>query len=264
MKAPKLLSISADSKTVKGEKRGYLTAIHYGAPADVAGVGNQCPHATDGCRMACLFTKGRAEVFKAIIPSRIARTQFLVTQPAAAMLQLDRELSAFKLRAKKYGFTPVARLNGTTDKRWELTGVMARHADLRFYDYTKFPPAGRQFLPRNYTLTYSFTGEAESLERSNAWRRRGVNTAVVFRVKRGRPLPKRFLGRPVIDGDLSDLRFLDKKGVFVGLRLKGRDKTETPFVVEVDDRGRAIDYRWQDVAPMPAVALTFNAKGVRL
>ena len=34
----KLLSVSADAKTVKGEKKGYLTGILYLAPADTSGV----------------------------------------------------------------------------------------------------------------------------------------------------------------------------------------------------------------------------------
>src|SRR5437899_7266020 len=44
----KLLSISNDAKTVKGERKGYLTGILYLAPADTAGVGNLCPHSTPG------------------------------------------------------------------------------------------------------------------------------------------------------------------------------------------------------------------------
>ena len=34
-------------------------------------------------------------------------------------------------------------------------------------------------------------------------------------------LPETWNGRPVIDGDLSDLRFLDSRGVIVGLKAKG-------------------------------------------
>jgi len=40
------------------------------------------------------------------------------------------------------------------------------------------------------------------------------------------------MGRPVYDGDESDLRFLDPKDVIVGLRAKGKAKKDTSgFVV---------------------------------
>jgi hypothetical protein len=43
---------------------------------------------------------------------------------------------------------------------------------------------------------------------------------VVFDTKRGQPLPSTYKGYTVIDGDKDDLRFLDPKGVIVGLRYK--------------------------------------------
>jgi len=57
----------------------------------------------------------------------------------------------------------------------------------------------------------------------------GVNMAVVFRDK----LPDTFRGLRVIDGDKDDLRFLDPKGVVVGLIAKGRAKKDTSgFVID--------------------------------
>ena len=50
---------------------------------------------------------------------------------------------------------------------------------------------------------------------------RGMNYAVVFKNKK---LPAGYDGYPVINGDESDLRFLDKKGVVVGLYAKGHAK----------------------------------------
>jgi hypothetical protein len=55
----------------------------------------------------------------------------------------------------------------------------------------------------------------------------GGNVAVVFD-----ELPKTYLGYEVINGDDTDLRFLDKKGVVVGLKAKGKGKYDkTGFVV---------------------------------
>ena len=68
----------------------------------------------------------------------------------------------------------------------------------------------------------------------------GGNVAVVFRGK----LPESYLGFPVVNGDDTDLRFLDPKGVIVGLVEKyayqfdkgtGKNKLVTDnsgFVVE--------------------------------
>ena len=45
-------------------------------------------------------------------------------------------------------------------------------------------------------------------------------------------LPTHWNGFPVINGDENDLRFLDPKGVVVGLKAKGKAKTDTTgFVV---------------------------------
>jgi hypothetical protein len=54
------------------------------------------------------------------------------------------------------------------------------------------------------------------------------NSAVVFAGE----LPARYKGIKVINGDESDLRFLDPKGVIVGLHAKGAAKKDfTGFVV---------------------------------
>ena len=59
----------------------------------------------------------------------------------------------------------------------------------------------------------------------------GGNVAVVFRKK---PLPSIWHGFPVLDGDQTDLRFLDPAGSVIGLTAKGSAKKETSgFVVDV-------------------------------
>ena len=58
---------------------------------------------------------------------------------------------------------------------------------------------------------------------------RDMNYAVVFKNKQ---LPNGYEGYPVIDGDESDLRFLDRKGVVVGLKAKGQArKSDSGFAV---------------------------------
>ena len=53
-----LLTVSADSKTVKGEKLGFLTGILYLSPYNISGA-NLCPNAINaGCDKACLYSAG--------------------------------------------------------------------------------------------------------------------------------------------------------------------------------------------------------------
>ena len=59
---------------------------------------------------------------------------------------------------------------------------------------------------------------------ASAWLNNGGNIAVIFDTKKGEELPAFFWGRPVVDGDKSDLRFLDADNVVVGLRSKGKAK----------------------------------------
>jgi hypothetical protein len=59
---------------------------------------------------------------------------------------------------------------------------------------------------------------------ASAWLNNGGNIAVIFDTKKGEGLPTSFWGRPVVDGDKSDLRFLDAANVVVGLRSKGKAK----------------------------------------
>src|SRR5215813_10521695 len=87
---------------------------------------------------------------------------------------------------------------------------------------TRSDEAARPWLRQmaNYTLTFSRTeaNEAECFEALA----HGVNVAVIFDTKRGRALPSTYYGMPVVDGDLTDLRYLDPRGVVIGLRAKGK------------------------------------------
>ena len=62
-----------------------------------------------------------------------------------------------------------------------------------------------------------------------------MNLAVVFD-----EIPSMWQGMPVISGDEDDLRFLDPRGVWVGLRGKGEAKkgTHNGFVVLTRNKGK--------------------------
>jgi hypothetical protein len=55
------------------------------------------------------------------------------------------------------------------------------------------------------------------------------NYVVPVDLPRGAPLPKRYMGRPVIDGDVHDLRCADRQGQYAVLvRVKERTDGERP------------------------------------
>ena len=152
------------------------------------------------------------------------------------MLQLVKEITnAIKLAIKK-SQTPCFRLNLTSDLAWEsqkFNGVklMEIFPDVQFYDYTKSFKRMEKYLngkfPKNYHLTFSRS--ESNAEETKKVLRLGGNVACVFRNE----LPKTWQGYEVINGDETDLRFLDKQNIFGGLVEKGlAKKDETGFVLE--------------------------------
>lgn len=243
----KLLSI-ANAKTVKGESKGYLTGILYLAPHTVSGR-NVCPMAEiAGCWKDCLNVQGRARMapgnatFTApngqVLPdnrihhARIRKTNWFHDDRESFLNQLEWDINAIIRKADRENLIPTIRLNGTSDIRWENVRfengdtIFERFANIQFYDYSKL--ANRRNLPRNYHLTWSYS---EASSKYNAMRPEGLNWAVVFQTK---DFPATFAGRKVINGDETDLRFLDDNNVVVGLKAKGSAKHDTSgFVIKL-------------------------------
>lgn len=216
-------------KILKGTAFGYLTAILHLAPGRLSGF-NVCPGASLACLDACLNTAGRGGIIKkgettnTIQKARLRKTLAFFNETETFMAQLAKEIGNIVKLANKHGLTPAIRLNGTSDIRWEnekvggFANLMEMFPNVIFYDYTKL--ANRRNLPPNYRLTFSLS-ESNDVSAEQALTA-GMNVAVVFR-----NLPPTFMGRPVIDGDVSDLRFLDPMGVIVGLKAKGKAKKDT-------------------------------------
>jgi hypothetical protein len=229
-----LLSISSDSKTVKGEKYGYLTGVLYLAPSDVSGR-NTCPMASAGCRSACLYTAGRGR-FSNVQQSRIDKTLRYFADVDAFTAELRKDIEKLERKAKKLGLIPAVRLNGTSDLFGRMhVELITAFPHITFYDYTK---VSKRFniaeKVSNYSLTFS-RSESNELEALGVLER-GHNIAVVFAVDACGRLPILYHGFPVIDGDESDLRFLDARGVVVGLKAKGDAKRDrSGFVVQTTD-----------------------------
>ena len=145
-------------------------------------------------------------------------------------MKLTVEIIKTKTKAEKQGLIPVFRLNGTSDLAWEKyevangKNIFQMFPEVQFYDYTKINNRKVSHIP-NYHLTFS-KADGNDMDTRIAMSN-GMNVAVVFK-----NVPETYLGRPVINGDETDLRFLDPKGVIVGLKAKGKAKKDTTgFVV---------------------------------
>jgi hypothetical protein len=229
---------AANAKTAKGLKLADVdTLILHLAPAKTSGVLNVCPNATAGCMAACLNTAGRGGIFKrgertnAIQQARKRRTREYAADPVAFLERLDAEIRQGLKRTAKSGRELVVRINGTSDLPDVARTLAWRFPQITFYDYTKVPRPWERTLP-NYVLTFS-RSETNDTDCFDALAH-GVNVAVVFDTKRGEALPTSYYGVPVVDGDITDLRYLDPRGVVIGLRAKGRARRDHKgFVVKV-------------------------------
>jgi len=231
-KPKKLLGIGTDAKTIKGEKVGVMTGILYLSPADKSGV-NLCPLAMLAkCKEACLDTAGRGAM-DCVSMARLRKTLFFLQFQGEFLAMLHAEIDAAKRKAAKRGLVLRIRLNGTSDIRWELHGVVQAHPDVQFYDYTKI--ANRAVLS-NYDLTFSYSGIAAYQPQVMRAIKAGMRIAVVFRtramVEAMLANGERFLNLELVDGDDSDNRPDDAHGVVVALYAKGKAKHDnTGFVV---------------------------------
>jgi hypothetical protein len=236
----KLLS-TANPKIQKGTKLGYLSFILHLAPADLSGH-NTCPKATAGCKSACLNTAGRGGMFRkgettnAIQKARIRKTRYFYEDRAGFMLDLAYDIQKGIKMAEKLGLKPVFRLNGTSDLSWEkyevpvfcTRNIFELYPNVQFYDYTKVLGRKVSDIP-NYFLIFS-QADGNEADVSRAMEK-GMNVAAVFD-----EVPDSYMGKPVINADETDLRFLDPKGVIAGLKAKGRAKKDySGFVIRLKE-----------------------------
>ena len=211
-----LTEAKANTKTAKTADQVESAILHL-MPASASGY-NVCPFASDGCIDACLNISGRS-AFEGAQEARRRRTLMFFEDRAQFWDRLTSDVDTLRRRAHHSGLPVAVRLNGTSDIAWErLTmpdgrTIIDRYPTAQFYDYTKRP--GRT-PPPNYHLTFSLS-EINRVDAA-AELAGGRNVAVVFKGA----LPDRCMGAPVIDGDASDLRYLDPSPDVVGLRAKGR------------------------------------------
>lgn len=221
-----LIGVGNNAKTVKGDGSEYLTGILYLIPEV-----KLCPFSIiAGCHEPCLVSAGRG-AFNSVHAARERKTKLLLSDPDEFKRLLRQDLTKFAAYCQRKGIQPVIRLNGTSDKSW--LDIIREFPEIQFYDYTKVYNRVAKDLPKNYHLTLSYSGANQDYASKVVQYARDydANMAVVFRDKNN--IPKKFLGRKVINGDADDLRFLDPKGVVVALYAKGKAKKDaTGFVID--------------------------------
>lgn len=218
-------NINSSAKMVKNQKvSNNYTYVIYLAPATTSGY-NTCKYSTPECRMGCLNNSGRVKVEdfsgkNTIRNARIKKAKLFFEHQEFFMNWVVAEIKSYQAKAKRDGYDFSVRLNGTSDIDWteiRLNGqtIFEIFPDVQFYDYTKNFRMYNKQLPKNYHLTFSYSGrnEKKSLELLS----KGFNVAVVFNSPE---FPKKWNGYKVINGDLTDYRPLDGNGVVVGLKYK--------------------------------------------
>jgi hypothetical protein len=231
-KKPLLTEGIASPKLAKDQR--YLTYILYLASASYDK--RLCPNAGD-CISYCLITKaGRGAIGgsdNAIQRARKRKSDLFFADPIAFRSQLVAEIVKAQLKANRMGLPLAIRLNGGSDLDW--TDIYSQFPAVQFWEYTKRPDLAIQLAEyKNVHVTYSFNERTTNRILGTILDMK-INTAMVFAVRKGKPLPTTKGNIPVVDGDLSDLRFLDGSGVIVGLRLKSLRKpvlTGSAFISE--------------------------------
>jgi len=187
---------------------------------------NVCRASSPGCRAACLATAGKGGL-DSVQRGRLWKVALLAAEPALFVRALAGEIRSAVARrpvdrlGRPTGPLVPVRLNAFSDLAFErfLAPALFSIAGARFYDYSKRTD---RVPPANYHLTSSATERTADSGLASLADMYGSNVAVVFDTRRGHALPTTYAGCRVVDGDLSDSRWNDDRGVIVGLRAKGK------------------------------------------
>lgn len=227
-------------KHEKAYKFNELVYTIYLSPANKSGY-EVCPMRTAECTLMCLDESGRnrMDVKRNMInDSRIKKTKLFFEEREFFVRWVIHEITQGIKKAKRLGYDFSVRLNNTSDLNPEMfyindngtkKNLLQIFPDVTFYDYTKVRNRFKllEKYP-NYDLTFSYSGE--NMEDCVDVLSNGNRVAMVFKT-----VPETYMGYPVIDGDLYDMRYRDDKNVIVGLKFKkvrNKLKDDFKFVIQ--------------------------------
>jgi hypothetical protein len=187
---------------------------------------NVCPHSTPGCRGACLVHSGRLGMAPSIRAMLARNALYSGYNDAFWELVVD-EVGRHKRRVERKGARLVVRLDGTSQINIleKAPHIVESFPEVIFQDYLKGPYKTGWVAPNRYQV-------ASATEKDTAVTIKGRGN-VVFPVdiKRGDPLPHKFMGRSVVNGDKHDLRFMDdQSNMAVLVRAKGYPENPHGFI----------------------------------
>lgn len=237
----RLLSVNGNAKLRKrtGETETAVIAGLTLAPADRSGF-EVCPHATDGCRAACVLWYAGRTVTPVVRNAMARRTRRFFRDREGFLSDLFADLDRLARRANRDRVPVYVRLNVASDIDWvgvTRGRVLDYFPSLRFYDYSKDSRRVLRYRERSplaYPLTFSLsearTSDADALRvlRSGA-NVVGVASDIEYVPSHGRigPIPDTFTiaGETfaTFDADAHDIRRpeTDGSGRVGVLRLKG-------------------------------------------
>jgi hypothetical protein len=167
--------------------------------------------------------------------SRVNKTIWYHENRESFMEIIVKDIERLIRKAIRENMIAAVRLNGTSDIAWEkirvvrdgveYRNVMLAFPDTQFYDYSKIRGRKAAIALSNYHLTFSLAEDNDH----DAFLAidEGYNVAVVFDLKKNEDKPATWKGYPVINGDETDVRFMDPDGGhIVGLYAKGDAKKD--------------------------------------
>ena len=185
------------------------------------------------CKDPCLRYSGRG-TFDKVEQARMAKTEYYHKYRSDFIDQLKNEVYNFARICRKKDVIPYVRLNVFSDVQWEkkANGKMPQEfPDVELLDYTKVAKRLGN-TPDNYKLIFSWSNAPRYKDEVEKALKTDKPISVVFHG----PMPSRFLGREVVDGDQSDITNTSQLNKIVGLKYKtaksqGIDPTNSSFIV---------------------------------
>ena len=213
-----LLTIS-NIKLMKSEKGGFgYRSVGLSLAPNIMNSKriNICGKNSDSCTRNCLVFSGFNSMS---INSKIKKTDMFLSDRVGFMRKIIVELGYQYELAKLDGLQLSCRMNLYSDLNFMNLKVDGKtiyewYPQMQHIEYTRYWNRYSKFPNLHYT--YSADKANVTDEDIIKQCKKGLNVAMIYRGK----LPTEWNGIPCINGDISDLRNTDPKGVIVALKHK--------------------------------------------